>query len=69
MSNEPEMSLHPKRVVAGLDGEGRSVALSSGLPTGLKNMHGVELAELWCFDDTVRSPTDGGDIECELAAP
>lgn len=63
MSNEPEMSLHPKRVVAGLDGEGRSVALSSGLPTGLKNMHGVELAELWCFDDTVTSPTDGGDIE------
>lgn len=63
MNTEPEISLRPRRVVAGLDGEGRSGTLSSGPPTGLKNMHGVELAELWRFNSAVTSPTDGGDVE------
>ncbi len=44
------------------DDSGRAVVLSRGVPSGLKNMHGVELAELWRLDGPARAPTDGGDV-------
>ena len=55
--------LRPTRVVAGLDGAGCSVVISRGVPSGLKNMHGVELAELWRFDEPAANATDGGDVD------
>ena len=62
---EPAVDLRPNRVVAGLDGGGRAVAVSRGVPTGLKNMHAVEIAELWRFEGPATKATDGGDVEPE----
>jgi hypothetical protein len=59
----PPISLAPIRVVAGEDESGRAVVLSRGTPTGLKNAHGVELAELWRFDRPAVQATDGGDVD------
>ena len=67
-----EVGLAPLRVVAGTDASGRAVVRSAGPPSCLKNMHGVELAELWRFDRPAAQASDGGDVApdaWELWAP
>ena len=58
------VSLRPTRVVAGLDENGTATVLSQATPGCLKNMHGVEIAELWRFDGPSPGATDGGDPAC-----
>jgi hypothetical protein len=50
-----------RRVVAGLDAQGRATVLSSGPPPCSMDMHGVAIEELWRFESPPAGPTDGGD--------
>jgi uncharacterized cupin superfamily protein len=63
--------LAPRRVVAGVGADGRTTALSDGVPSCIQNMQGVDIAELWRLDRPAARGTDGGDPPAdnwELAA-
>ncbi len=63
-----------RRVVTGVNSEGKSVLVSDGAPprsATLESLGGVSLTDLWHLPGAAQSPADGGDLDhyANLVAP